>query len=101
MENFIEHKICVSFPSTTFVRNIFLSDMYLATYARVTLKMRTETSVSPHTKCAFFQSDFNQNRNVLAKFSDTPDYRISRKSSSTILELLPADRCTDRQTWLS
>jgi hypothetical protein len=54
-----------------FVRNIFLSDKYLATYCRDL----AETHVGPHMKCPVLLCEFNQNRSlskILIKSSIRP-----------------------------
>jgi hypothetical protein len=54
-------------------------------------------AVGLYVRCPLSLSDFNRNCNVSTIFSDAPIYNLM-KVRSAILDLIPADRLTDRQT---
>jgi hypothetical protein len=55
------HKMCISFLSTIFVRNIFQRDKYAASYAQVTVDMRAEPHTGLHLNCLLLLCEFKQN----------------------------------------
>jgi hypothetical protein len=69
-------KMHAIFFFTSFVRNVYLSDKYLAGYAQGVCR----TYVGFNVKHPSLMSDFNPKWNVSINLYKTPKYKISRKS---------------------
>jgi hypothetical protein len=91
------HKMCGWVMTTTFVRNIFLSNTFYELH--VSCARDTHRNVrNLHVTCPLLLSQFNQNRNVTTNSSNAPQYQISWRSvQRTWSCLLYANRQTEAE----
>lgn len=69
---------------------------------RGTLEACTETHVGFYIECQFSYNPIVTNSwNVFTNITENPKYQVPWKCFAGVMQLLPEDRRTDRQTWRS